>query len=109
MTGARRGRSWVLVISYLPLLGLAALLLGKPSREERWHARNGLLLTAVFLAVLTLAILAGVWVPSLGCVSGFLVFVLAVVYPIVMSLAIVKAVQGERLMFRGLSKYADRD
>jgi hypothetical protein len=36
------------------------------------------------------------------------VFVLAIVYAIVVILAIVKALQGQRLVVRGLSRYADR-
>lgn len=104
----RRRRSWVLVISYLPPFGAVALFLVHSSREERWHARNGLLLLAAFLAVLGIATGAGVWIPSLGCISGILLFVLAVLYAIVVGLAIVKALQGERLMIPGLSRYADR-
>ena len=36
------------------------------------------------------------------------VFVACIVYVIVVILAIVKALQGQRLVIRGLSRYADR-
>jgi uncharacterized membrane protein len=99
---------WKLVVSYLPLLGVVPLFFGESSREVRWHARNGILLSAAFVAILGAATGAGLLFPSLSCVYGIAVFVLAIVYAIVVILAIVKALQGQRLVVRGLSRYADR-
>src|SRR5437868_1770063 len=94
---------WKLVLAYLPLLGLIPLFLGESTREVRWHARNGLLLSAAFAGILGAATAAGLLLPSLSCIYGIGVFALAVVYTIVVILAIVKALQGERLVVRGLS------
>jgi hypothetical protein len=67
-----------------------------------------LLLTFAFLAILAAATVAGLVVQSLSCLYGMAVFVAGVVYTIVVILAIVKALQGQRLVVRGLSRYADR-
>lgn len=99
---------WKLVLSYVPLLGFVPLFFGRPSREVRWHARNGLLFTLAFGAILAAATLAGLFVQSLSCLYGMGVFLAAIVYVIVVILAIVKALQGQRLVIRGLSRYADR-
>ena len=99
---------WKLVVSYLPLLGVVPLFLGESTREVRWHARNGILLFAAFVAILAAATGAAIFFPSLSCVYGIAVFVLAIVYAVVMVLAIAKALQGQRLVVRGLSRYADR-
>lgn len=99
---------WKLVLSYLPLLGVVPLFFVESSREVRWHARNGILLFAAFVAILGAATAAGLLFPSLSCVYGIAVFVLVIVYAIVMVLAIVKALQGHRLVVRGLSRHADR-
>jgi len=107
-TSAAEPDRWKLVLSYLPLLGLVPLFFGNPSREVRWHARNGLLFTFAFGAILAAATLAGLFVQSLSCLYGMGVFVACIVYVIVVILAIVKALQGQRLVIRGLSRYADR-
>jgi len=99
---------WKLVLAYLPLLGAIPLFFGESSREIRWHARNGLLLFTAFAAILGASTAAGLLFPSLSCVYGIGVFVLAIVYAIVVVLAIVKALQGQRLVVRGLSRHADR-
>ncbi|HYK43189.1 MAG TPA: hypothetical protein VE007_12435 [Thermoanaerobaculia bacterium] len=99
---------WKLVLAYLPLLGLIPLFIGQPSREVRWHARNGILLSVAFAGILGAATAAGLLLPSLSCFYGIGVFALAIVYGIVVILAIVKALQGQRLVVRGLSSHADR-
>lgn len=108
MSDTRRNPSWALILSYLPLLGVFPLFLGNPSREVRWHARNGLLLFGGIAAVGALATAASVFFPSLSCLYGLGIFFAVAAYAIVVILAIVKALQGERLIFPGLSRYADR-
>ncbi|HEY6146812.1 MAG TPA: hypothetical protein VIZ69_03910 [Thermoanaerobaculia bacterium] len=99
---------WKLVLSYLPLLGVVPLFFGESTRELRWHARNGILLFAAFVAILGAGTGAALLFPSLSCIYGIAVFVLAIVYAIVLVLAISMALQGQRLVVRGLSRYADR-
>ena len=83
MSSREPARPWMLVLAYVPLLWLVPLYSGK-RRDVRWHARNGLLL---FAAVAAFAMLAAL---------------------IVSVLAVDKALQGQRLVVPGLSRYADR-
>lgn len=108
MPDDRRGDRWKLVLCYLPLLGFFPLLAGKSSREVRWHARNGLLLFGLVLVIAAAATLLSLLFQSLACLYSIGMFFLAILYGIFVVLAIVKALQGERLMFAGLSRHADR-
>ena len=108
MAETYRNPRWALILSYLPLLGVFPLFFGRPSREVRWHARNGLLLFGGTAALGAVATVVTLLFPSLSCVYGLGVFFACAVYAILAVLAMVKALQGERLIFPGLSRYADR-
>lgn len=108
MAESRAWRSWMLVLGYLPLFGLIPLAASRNDREVRWHARNGLLLFASVVVVGAAATLIGVVVPRLSCLYGIAMLVVLVVYTVVVILAIVKALGGERLIVPGISSYADR-
>lgn len=108
MSQARERPSSSLILCYLPLLGVIPLFLRGSSREVRWHARNGLLLFGAVVLLGVLATVVGLAVPSLSCLYGLGMFFVGVVYVVVVILAIVKALSGERLMFPALSRYADR-
>ncbi|MDQ2980097.1 MAG: hypothetical protein M3R62_12845 [Acidobacteriota bacterium] len=108
MAETDRNPRWALILSYLPLLGVFPLFFGRPSREVRWHARNGLFLFGGTVALGAVATAATLLFPSLSCVYGLGVFFACAVYAILAVLAMVKALQGERLIFPGLSRYADR-
>ena len=101
-------RSWMLVLGYLPLLGLICLLASREDREVRWHARNGLLLFASVVLVGAASTIIGIVMPRLSCLYGVTMLVVLVVYTVIVILAIVKALGGERLMVPGISSYADR-
>jgi uncharacterized membrane protein len=103
-----RTRPWILIVCYLPLLGIFPLLLARKSREVRWHARNGLLLFGGVVAVAVAATVVSLLIQRLACLYSVAMFFVGVIYVIVVILAIVKALQGERLIFPGLSRYADR-
>ncbi len=98
----------MLILCYLSLLGLLPLLLEKNDRQLRWHAKNGLLLFGGVAAFGVLATLVGILVPPLSCLYGILMLCVGTLYTVIVILAIVKALGGERLMVPGLSKYADR-
>ena len=108
MSEARPRPSLSLILCYLPLLGVIPLFLRGSSREVRWHARNGLLLFAGVVVMGVLATLVGLLLPSLSCLYGIGMFFVGVIYVVVVILAIVKALAGERLIFPGLSHYADQ-
>ncbi len=99
-------RAALLVLCYLPALGLVALAIEKQDREVRWHARNGLLFFATVLVAGVAATLIGLVFPSLGCLYGVVMVFALVAYCLVTILAVVKALQGERLIVPGLSRYA---
>lgn len=99
---------WMLVLCYLAFLGVIPLLAGKQYRNVRWHAINGLLLFAAVVAVGAVATVIGVLVPPLSCVYPIVMFLVLIVYTIIAILAIVKALDGERLIVPWVSKYADR-
>ena len=108
MPESRTQPAWMLILCYLAFLGFIPLLAGKPYRNVRWHAVNGLLLFAAVVVFGVLATVIGVLVPPLSCLYGIVMFIVLILYTIIAILAIVKALDGERLMVPGISKYADR-
>jgi uncharacterized membrane protein len=108
MPESRTQPTWMLVLCYLAFLGFVPLFAGKQYRNVRWHAINGLLLFAAVVVVGALATVIGILVPPLSCLYGILMFIVLIVYTIIAILAIVKALDGERLIVPMISKYADR-
>jgi uncharacterized membrane protein len=108
MPESRSQPAWMLVLSYMAFLGFIPLLAGKQHRNVRWHAINGLLLFAAVAAFLIAATLIGFVVPSLTCVYVIVMLVVGVVYAIIAILAVVKALDGHRLIVPWISRYADR-
>jgi len=98
----------MLVLCYLAFLGFIPLLAGKSYSGVRWHAINGLLLFAAVVVSGIAATVIGVLVPPLSCLYGIVMFVVLIVYTIIAILAIVKALDGERLIVPVISRYADR-
>jgi uncharacterized membrane protein len=99
-------RTVLLTLCYIPLLGIVALALEKNDRDIRWHARNGLALFGAVAAIGLAATLLGLVLPSLGCLYGAVMLGALIVYTLVTILAVVKALQGERLIVPGISRYA---
>jgi uncharacterized membrane protein len=100
-------RAGLLVLSYLAILGFIPLLISR-DREARWHARNGLLLFGVvFVAGLILTAI-GILVPSTTCLYAVAMGIVSMAYVGIVVLAIVLAVQGQRLMIPGVSAHASR-
>ena len=107
MSDRRKGR-WKYVLCYAPLLGVIPLFSKGSSREVRWHARNGLLLFGALVVVVACATAGSLLFQSRGCLYSIGMFFLGVIYVIFATLGVVKAWQGERLMFPLLSRFADR-
>ena len=108
MPESRSQPRWMLVLSYLAFLGFIPLLAAKQDRNARWHAINGLLLFAGVVALGAVATVLGILVPPLSCLYGIVMFLVLIVYAIIAILAIVKALDGHRLIVPWISKYADR-
>lgn len=98
----------MLVLSYLTFLGFIPLFAARGNREVRWHAVNGLLLFGTVVVIGIVATIVGVLIPALSCVYPILMFFVLILYTIIAILAIVKALDGQRLVVPGISKYADR-
>lgn len=98
----------MLVLSYLAFLGVIPLLFAREDPEVRWHARNGLLLFGGVAAIALVATLVGTVLPALGCLYATLMFFVLALYTFIAILAIVKALDGQRLLVPGISRYAGR-
>jgi uncharacterized membrane protein len=105
----------MLILSYLGLLALIPLLVEKEDRNVQWHAKHGLVLfaAAVVLSLVLYFISAIVtMVPGLGCLVSLISFFasmgLMVGYLIVIIVAIMKALKGERFLVPGISEYASK-
>jgi uncharacterized membrane protein len=103
-------RGLMIVLAYLWPLAVIPLLFEKEDHEVRWHARNGLLLmfaegAIAFVYVVVTSIVSLATLPV-----GFLLFVFLILAWIgVLALhivAIVKAINNERLYVPGISRYA---
>ena len=104
--GNERASRPMLILSYLAFLGVIPLVFGREDPEVRWHARNGLLLFAEVVVVVLVATLAGALLPALGLFSVILMYLVLVLYTFIAILAIVKALDGQRLLVPGVSRRA---
>ena len=108
MSSERPVSSWLVVLCYAGPLGFIPLLLPRTERATRWHAKNGLLLFAALILVGVIATLVGVVVPSLSCLYGIAMGAAVVSYVVIVALAVVKALEGQRLSVAGIARYAHR-
>jgi hypothetical protein len=105
-------RGLMIVLSYLWVLALIPLLLGDRDAEVRWHARHGIVL-AIAEFILVCAYLTVTSIVSLATLALglFLTFVFLVAWVGILAIhlvAILKGINGGRLIIPGLSEYATR-
>jgi len=102
-------RGVMIVLSYLWLLALVPLLVEKDDKEVQWHAKHGIVLMLAeivfWIAVSIVQLALGT---ILGCVVGLLSFFVWIAIVVLHILAIVKGVNGSRLIVPVVSQYADR-
>ena len=103
-------RTIMIVLSYLGLLALIPFLVEKNDREVQWHAKNGLLLFGAEVVVWILLSIFSTAISflDLGCTGCMLSVVFWLIILVVHIFAIVKGVNGDRLVIPGLSQYVDR-
>ena len=102
-------RGVMIVLSYLWLLALVPLLVEKEDKEVQWHAKHGIvLMIAEIVFWIGVTIVQMVLGTILGCVVGLLSFVVWIGIVVLHIIAIVKGVNGGRLIVPGVSQYADR-
>jgi uncharacterized membrane protein len=105
-------RGVMIVLSYLWLLALVPLLVEKNDPEVQWHAKHGLVLMVAEIIVwiaftIVTGILSGVLAP-LGCLTALLIPIIYLAFLILHVMAIIKGVNGGRLIIPGVSEYANR-
>jgi len=102
-------RTVMIILSYLWLLALIPLLVEKDDKEVQWHAKHGLVLMlaeiifwiAITMLTLVLGTILGCFVSMLSLILWFGILILHI-------LAIVKGINGQRLIVPGISQYADK-
>ena len=108
---ASPNRGVMIVLSYLWPLALVPLFLEREDPDLQWHARHGLVLMmaellviVVYLAIASIVSLAAL---GLGTVLAILLVASWIGVLAVHVMAIVKGVNGARLIIPRLSQYAD--
>lgn len=101
-----------IVLAYLWVLAVIPLFLEPKDAEVRWHAKHGLVLTAAELALMILY-LTVMSVVSLAALAVGIVLAMLLVFGWIAILAvhvvaILKGLNGGRLMIPKLSAYVDR-
>ena len=110
--GPSSNRGIMIVLAYLWLLALVPLLVEKEDKDVQWHAKHGIvLMVAEIVLWIVIMILTGIISMvsgALGCVVSLLTMGLWLAILIVHVVAIVKGVNGGRLIIPGVSDYASR-
>jgi uncharacterized membrane protein len=101
-------RALLLILAYLGVLGLFPLLFARRDREVQWHARTGLMLFATVAGVAVAATIIGVVAPSLSCIYAVAMLIVSLLYVSIVVLAVVKALDGQRLFIPWISRHANR-
>lgn len=102
-------RTVMLVLSYLGLLALIPLITKKDDREVQWHAKNGLAIFVAFVVIQVVWMILQTVLPSMvSCALSLVGCGIGVGYLVVIILAIMKAVNGERLRIPAVSDFADK-
>ena len=100
-------RSVMIVLAYLWILSLVPLLVEKTDQEVQWHAKHGIVLMVaeiVFWIVFNIV----VYMIPFGCVVGLIGPLVALAFLAVHIVAIIKGLNGQRLVIPTLSEYASR-
>jgi uncharacterized membrane protein len=104
---ASSNRSVMIVLAYLWILSLVPLLVEKNDQEVQWHAKNGIVLMVAEIAFWIVFNIV-VYMMPFGCVVGLIGPLVALAFLAVHIVAIVKGLNGQRLVIPGLSEYASR-
>ena len=102
----------MIVLAYLWPLALVPLLLEKHDPEVQWHAKHGIVLMIAELILIFIYVVVASMISlralGVGCVLAiFLVFGAVGIWALHV-VAILKGINGARLIIPGLSDYANR-
>ena len=102
----------MLVLAYLWPLALIPLLVARDDAELQWHARHGLVLTAVEGLVLFILVFVSAAATlasfAAGCVLSVLIVLALMAIMGLHAVAIIKALAGKRVIVPVVSSYAGR-
>ncbi len=102
-------RNVMILLSYLWLLALIPLVVEKDDKEVQWHAKHGLVLTGTELIFwVAFQILTVVLGSFLGCLVAIFAPIIWLAFLALHIFAIIKGINGQRLIIPGISQYADR-
>ena len=102
-------RNVMILLSYLWLLALVPLVVEKHDREVQWHAKHGVVLTiAEILFWMLFQFLMLVLGSFLGCIVGMFAPIIGLGMVVLHIFAIIKGINGQRLIIPGISEYAER-
>jgi len=104
---ASSNRGVMIVLSYLWILALVPLLTEKEHKEVQWHAKHGLVLMVAETAFWVLYTVIVNIIP-IGCLMGAMSPLVALVLLIVHIVAMVKGLNGQRLIIPWVSEYANK-
>jgi uncharacterized membrane protein len=112
MPPASSNRGLMIVLAYLWPLAIVPLVVEKEDSEVQWHAKHGLVLMIAELIVLLgftmMTSLISIATFGVGCVLSIFVVFIWIAILAVHVIAIVKGVNGTRLIVPGVSEYANR-
>jgi uncharacterized membrane protein len=100
-------RSVMIVLSYLWILSLVPLLVEKDDQEVQWHAKHGIVLMVAEI-VFWIAFNIVIYMIPFGCVIGMVAPLIALGFLAVHIVAIIKGLNGQRLIIPTLSEYASK-
>jgi uncharacterized membrane protein len=100
-------RGVMIVLSYLWILALVPLLVEKEDQDVQWHAKHGIVLMVAEIAFWIVFNIFVYMIPF-GCVVGLIGPLIAMAFLAVHIVAIVKGLNGQRLIIPGLSEYTSR-
>jgi uncharacterized membrane protein len=112
VTAAPNNRAVMIVLAYLWLLALVPLLVEKTDPDLQWHAKHGIVLTiAEIVALMAWSFLVSlVWIVTgpVGCVFYLFSPLLFLAILVLHVAAILKGINGQRLVIPHISDYANR-
>jgi hypothetical protein len=105
-------RSVMIVLAYLWVLALVPLLVEKDDAEVQWHAKHGLVLTVaeivLIVAYMMVTSIVSLATLGLGCALSLLLVFAWIGILVLHIAAILKGLNGGRLIVPGVSEYASR-
>ena len=105
-------RAVMIVLAYLWPLALVPLLVEKDDPDVQWHAKHGLVLMVAEIVLLALfgmiTSVISLATFGLGCVLSILAIFLWVAILAIHVMAILRGINGGRLIVPGVSEYANR-